>query len=104
MDPTAFELPPPPPPRERSAARGPHPSRPAGRSRLVAGALSVLAFLGLGAGMAATSTSTSAGSTQLAAGSIQPGSETDDGLGTWRAAFPSQPSQATTPITSTHGS
>lgn len=44
-------LPPPPPPRRRPAAPA-HRRQPAGRSRLVAGALSALAFFGLVTGMA----------------------------------------------------
>jgi hypothetical protein len=94
------QLPPPPPARRRS--------RPATRSRIVAGVLSVAAFLGLGAGMAIGSGGGGTGAdtaSSAADGSTQIGTPTDGGAFVpWPGAVPSAPSLGGTPSTSTHGS
>jgi hypothetical protein len=74
---------------------------PAARSRVVAGALSAVLFLGLGAGMAANQATTA---TVSAAGSGTAGSQEDGGSssGSWAATPGSSSDQS--PMTSSQGS
>jgi hypothetical protein len=81
-----------PPPRRR---------HPAARSRVVAGALSAVLFLGLGAGMAASQAATA---TVAAAGSGTASSQEDGGSSSssWAATPGSTSDQS--PMTSSQGS
>lgn len=76
----------------------------AARSRLIAGAMSVTAFLGLGSGMAigAAQTASSAASapTTSSASSTSTGSSSSS---TW-AASPAQSTTSQTPVSVSHGS
>jgi hypothetical protein len=80
-----------PPPRRR---------HPAARSRVVAGALSAVLFLGLGAGMAANQAATA---TVAAAGSGTASSQEDGGSSSSWAATPGSSSDQS-PMTSSQGS
>jgi len=95
-----IELPPPPPPRERPGAPAPRKPRPAARARIVAGALSVLAFFGLATGMAVGATDTSADPTPVG-DRVSGGSSA---LAPWPPALPGAPGSGGAPTTSTHAS
>lgn len=96
MDPT------PTPAGPRRPARRRH---PAARSRLVAGLLSAVLFLGLGAGMAArqTSSATTASSSSAASGSASAQEDTGSSASGW-AATPGSSSSDQSPMTSSQGS
>ena len=93
--------PPAPDPRRGGTRRGARRRHPAARSRLVAGMLSAVLFLGLGAGMAANQPGTT---TTTAAGSSSTSSREDTGSASssW-AATPGQSSDQS-PMTTSQGS
>ena len=83
--------------------RRPAPRRhPAARSRVVAGLLSAVLFLGLGAGMAARPTSATA-TTAAATSSASAQEDTGSGSSGW-AATPGASSSDQSPMTSSQGS
>ena len=75
---------------------------PAARSRVVAGLLSAVLFLGLGAGMAARQTSATTSSAAVSSGSASAQEDTGSGSSGW-AATPGSPSDASA-MTSSQGS
>jgi hypothetical protein len=87
-------------PGPRRPARRRH---PAARSRVVAGLLSAVLFLGLGAGMAArqTSAATTSASASSASASVQ--DDTGSSSSGW-AATPGSSSSDQSPMTSSQGS
>jgi hypothetical protein len=94
--------PPPTPGTGRGGTRPPVRRRhPAARSRVVAGALSAVLFLGLGAGMAANQTAATSGSTAVAsAASSSTASDAADSNSSSWAATPGSSSDQSTMTTS----
>jgi hypothetical protein len=76
---------------------------PAARSRVVAGLLSAVLFLGLGAGMAARPTSATTSSAAVSSGSASAQEDTGSSSSGW-AATPGSSSSDQSPMTSSQGS
>jgi hypothetical protein len=92
-----------PAPTAAGPRRSPRRRHPAARSRVVAGLLSAVLFLGLGAGMAARQTSATTTSATVSSGSASAQEDSGSSSSGW-AATPGSSSSDQSPMTSSQGS
>ncbi len=102
---TALRLPPPPRPANPAPRRRPRRRHPAARSRLVTGAISALAFLGLGGAMAANAVPSGTTSQERAGGAdAATGETTVSSQDLLTGAQPAAPVFGQTPTSTSGGS